>query len=75
MLGLEVFIPKIRFLHFWTDECSLKRTKRREDSSVRLHVRSRVRLSLQPQHSIFEKFLYGSEMPFEARFLQSFIEL
>ena len=55
--------------------CSLKRTKRREDNSVCLPVRSRVRLSLQPQHSIFEKFLYGSEMPFEARFLQSFIEL
>jgi len=51
--------------------CSLKRTKRREDSPVRLPVR----LSLQPQHSIFEKFPCGPEMPFEARFLQTFIEL
>ncbi len=25
MLGIEVFMPKIRFLHFLTDECSLKR--------------------------------------------------
>ena len=68
--------------------CSLKRTKRREDNSVRLrvrsrvrlhvrsrvrlHVRSRVRLSVQPQHSTFENFSCGPEMPFEARFLQSF---
>jgi len=59
MLGIEVFIPKIRFLHFWADECSLKR----------------VRLSVQPQHSTFENFSRGLEMSFEARFLQSFIEL
>jgi len=51
--------------------CLLKRTKRREDSPVRLPVR----LSLQPQYSIFEKFPCGPEMPFEARFLQTFIEL
>ena len=51
--------------------CSLKRTKRREDNSVRLPIR----LSLQPQHSIFEKFPCGPEMSFEARFLQTFIEL
>ena len=75
MLGIEVFIPKMRFLHFWADECSLKRTNRREESPVRLPVRSRVRLSLQPQHSIFEKFPCGPEMLFEARFLQTFIEL
>jgi len=25
MLGIEVFIPKMRFLHFWTDECSFTR--------------------------------------------------
>jgi len=62
-------------LHFWADECSLKRTKRREESPVRLPVCSRVRLSLQPQHSIFEKFPCGLEMSFEARFLQTFIEL
>ena len=37
--------------------CSLKRTKRREENPVCLPVRSRVRLSLQPQHNIFEKFL------------------
>ena len=55
--------------------CSLKRTKHREEDLVRLLVRSRVRLSLQPQHSIFEKFPCGPEMPFEARFLQTFIEL
>jgi len=55
--------------------CSLKRTKRREEDHVRLPVRSRVRLSRQPQHSIFEKFPCGPEMPFEARFLQTFIEL
>ena len=55
--------------------CSLKHTKRREEDPVRLPVRSRVRLSLQPQHNIFEKFPYVPEMPFEARFLQSFIEL
>jgi len=55
--------------------CSLKRTKRREDNSVRLHVHSRVRLSVQPQHNTFENFSCGPEMPFEARFLQSFIEL
>ena len=53
---------------------SLKRTKHREESPVRLPVRLRVRLSLQPQHSIFEKFPSGPEMPFEARFLQTFIE-
>jgi len=70
-LEIEVFIPKIRFLHFWTDECSLKRTKRREDNSVRLPVR----LSVQPQHSTFGNFPGGPEMPFETRFLQSFIEL
>ena len=40
-LVIEVFTLKTRFLHFWTDECSLKRAKRREDS----YVRSRVRLS------------------------------
>ena len=50
----------------------LKRTKRREDSPVRLPVRLRVRLSLQPQHNIFEKFSYGLEMPFEALFLANF---
>jgi len=55
--------------------CSLKRTKRREENPVCLPVRSRVRLSLQPQHSIFEKFPCGPEMPFGARFLQTFIEL
>jgi len=55
--------------------CSLKRTKHREEDLVRLLVRSRVRLSLQPQHNIFEKFPCGPEMPFEARFLQTFIEL
>ena len=54
---------------------SLKRTKRREESPVRLPVRLRVRLSLQPQHNIFEKFPCGPEMSFEARFLQTFIEL
>ena len=32
---------------------SLKHTKRREENHVRLPVRSRVRLSLQPQHSFF----------------------
>jgi len=51
--------------------CSLKCTKRREDNSVRLHVR----LSVQPQHNTFENFSCGPEMSFEARFLQSFIEL
>ena len=51
--------------------CSLKRKKRREEDPVRLPVR----LSLRPQHNIFEKFPYGPEMPFEARFLQTFIEL
>jgi len=50
-----------------SEHCSLKRTKRREDSPVRLPVRLRVRLSLQPQHSIFEKFPSGPEMSFEAR--------
>jgi len=50
---------------------SLKRTKRREES----HVRLPVRLSLQPQYSIFEKFPCGPEMPFETRFLRTFIEL
>jgi len=55
--------------------CSLKRTKRREESPVRLPVRSRIRLSLQPQHNIFEKFPRGPKMSFEARFLQTFIEL
>ena len=33
--------------------CLLKRTKCREENHVRLPVRSRVRLSLQPQHSFF----------------------
>ena len=50
---------------------SLERTKRREENPVRLPVR----LSLQPQHNIFEKFPCGLEMSFEARFLQTFIEL
>jgi len=77
MLGIEVFIPKYDFCTSGlmnvrlSVHCSLKRTKRREDSPVRLPVR----LSLQPQHSIFEKFPCGPEMPFEARFLQTFIEL
>jgi len=75
---------ELRFLYQKCDFCtsglmnvrlsvhrSLKRTKRREESPVRLPVR----LSLQPQHSIFEKFPCGPEMPFEARFLQTFIEL
>jgi len=75
---------ELRFLHQKYDFCtsglmnvrlsvhrSLKRTKRREESPVRLLVR----LSLQPQHNIFEKFPCGPEMPFEARFLQTFIEL
>jgi len=43
--------------------CSLKRTKHREDSSVRLPVR----LSVHPQHNTFENFPCGPEMPFEAR--------
>jgi len=73
---------KLRFLYQKCDFCtsglmnvrlsvhrSLKRTKRREES----HVRLPVRLSLQPQHNIFEKFPSGPEMPFEARFLQTFI--
>ena len=51
--------------------CSLKRKKRREEDPVRLPVR----LSLRPQHNIFEKFPCGPEMSFEARFLQTFIEL
>jgi len=55
--------------------CSLKRTKRREDNYVRLRVRLPVRLSVQPQHSTFGNFPGGPEMPFEALFLQSFIEL
>jgi len=55
--------------------CSLKRTKRREDNSVRLRVRLPVRLSVQPQHNTFGNFPGGPEMSFEARFLQSFIEL
>ena len=55
--------------------CSLKSTKRREENPVRLPVHSRVRLSLQPQHNIFEKSPCGPEMPFEARFLQTFIKL
>jgi len=25
--GFEVFMPKIRFLHFWTDELRLKRAQ------------------------------------------------
>jgi len=25
MLAIEAFTPKYDFLHFWTDECSLKR--------------------------------------------------
>jgi len=33
--------------------CSLKRTKRRENNSVRL----RIHLSVQPQHNIFKNFL------------------
>jgi len=79
---------ELRFLYQKCDFCtsglmnvrlsvhrSLKRAKRREESPVRLPVRSCVRLSLQPQHSIFEKFPCGPEMPFEARFLQTFIEL
>jgi len=51
--------------------CLLKHTKRREDNSVR----SRVRLSVQPQHNTFENFSCGPEMSLKARFLQSFIEL
>ena len=75
---------ELRFLYQKCDFCtsgpmnvrlsvhrSLKRTKRREESPVHLPVR----LSLQPQHNIFEKFPCGPEMPFEARFLQTFIEL
>ena len=81
MLGIEVFIPKydvctsglmnVRL----SVHCSLMRTKHREDSPVRLPVRLRVCLSLQPQHNIFEKFPCGPEMSFEARFLKTFIEL
>jgi len=79
---------KLRFLYQKYDFCtsrlmnvrlsvhrSLKHTKRREENHVRLPVRSRVRLSLWPQHNIFEKFPCGPEMSFEARFLQTFIEL
>jgi len=55
--------------------CSLKHTKRREDNYVRLPVRLPVRLSVQPQHNTFGNFPCGPEMPFEARFLQSFVEL
>jgi len=52
---------------FWTDECSLKRTKRREDNSVRLPVR----LSVKHLHINFFFFYYSyspewNPMPFSA---------
>ena len=61
---------ELRFLYQKCDFCtsgpmnvrlsvhrSLKRTKRREESPVRL----RVRLSLQPQHSILRNFLVAQK--------------
>jgi len=42
MLGIEAFTPKYDFLHFWTDECTLKRAKRRNSGPVRLQVRLSV---------------------------------
>jgi len=57
------FYVKIRILHSGlmnvrlSVHCSLKRTERRDDNSVRLPVR----LSVQHLHIIFLKYSYGPE--------------